>query len=337
MIDWVSCKLPCNNDGNICNGVVAKVNREGDAVEWQTMTYLPVVGSYESSIMVRSVTESTIEVSGNPAKWLQGHNLFGSNDLRQLMWVFYQQLIKITDLSLNPSEAQLALVKNGNYTVSRVDINEAWGLRDVDEVKAFIRSAGQKMRLKHRGAGQFKGDTLYWGKGSKRWFLKCYSKGDEINSKKSNFPEELRTPEMLDYASRSLRFEMTLKSNYLRDIGLHYAYAWCEDTCKILLSQAINKLEMSNNMRLSDDILDTMKPSLRMAYLSWLGGADMKQILSERSFYRYRKQLREYDIDIGITRDVDQNDSKVIPLIRVLEAKPMGIPDWAYEQGLVAC
>ncbi|WP_410204808.1 phage/plasmid replication protein [Acinetobacter baumannii] len=28
--------------------------------------------------------------------------------------------------------------------------------------------------------------------------------------------------------------------------------------------------------------------------------------------------------------------SNVIPLIRVLEAKPVGIPDWAYEKGLVA-
>ena len=68
--------------------------------------------------------------------------------------------------------------------------------------------------MKHRGAGQFKGDTLYWGKGSSRWFLKCYHKGDEINRKKSNYPDALRTPEMLDFAARSLRFEMTLKSNF---------------------------------------------------------------------------------------------------------------------------
>ena len=54
-------------------------------------------------------------------------------------------------------------------------------------------------------------------------------------------------------------------------------------------------------------------------------------------FYRYRKQLKEYDIDISILRDVDKEPSNVIPLIRVLEAVPAGIPDWAYEQGLVAC
>src|SRR5699024_12557705 len=51
-------------------------------------------------------------------------------------------------------------------------------------------------RLKHRGAGQFKGDTLYWGKGSSRWFLKCYHKGDEINRKKSNYRSEEHTSEL---------------------------------------------------------------------------------------------------------------------------------------------
>ena len=36
-------------------------------------------------------------------------------------------------------------------------------------------------------------------------------------------------------------------------------------------------------------------------------------------------------------RDVDKEPSNVIPLIRVLEAQPVGIPDWAIEQGLVVC
>ena len=70
-----------------------------------------------------------------------------------------------------------------------------------EEVLAWLRSAGQKISLKHRGAGQFKGDTLYWGNiRSRRWFLKCYSKGDEINSKKVIFPmlcEPLKCSHML--------------------------------------------------------------------------------------------------------------------------------------------
>ena len=47
--------------------------------------------------------------------------------------------------------------------------------------------------------------------------------------------------------------------------------------------------------------------------------------------------LKEYDINIELVRDVDKPVDNVVPLIRILEAEPVGIPDWAYEQNLVAC
>lgn len=336
MIDWVTMKISCEHDGNICDGVVAKVNREGDT-EWLSMSWLPVVGSHDATIAIRSVTESTLEVSGNPAKWLQGHNLFGTDDLVKLVWEFFQKLIQIPELGLRPTFQQLKNIKNGQYTVSRVDVNATWLLDNPKDVLAWINAAGQKMRLKHRGAGQFKGDTLYWGKGSRRWSLKCYHKGSEILGKKSNFPDVLKTPQMLDYASRSLRFEATFRSNFLREGMLHVAKHWTAETAKMLLISCIEGLEMSNNIRLSDAVLDSMSSSLKSTYLLWWHGEDMKQLLSKPTFYRKRSQLKKYDIDIAILRDMEQEDSNVIPLMRVLEAQPAGIPDWAYEQGLVAC
>ena len=68
-----------------------------------------------------------------------------------------------------------------------------------------------------------------------------------------------------------------------------------------------------------------------------LGGQDLKTELTRPTFYRYRSQLKELGVDIGITRDVEQKDAKVIPLMRVLEAQPVGVPDWAIKQDLVAC
>ncbi|TDH86550.1 phage/plasmid replication protein, partial [Acinetobacter baumannii] len=48
----------------------------------------------------------------------------------------------------------------------------------------------------------------------------------------------------------------------------------------------------------------------------------------------YRKQTVEDGIDIATKSPKEKNN--VIPLIRVLEAQPVGIPDWAYERNLVA-
>ena len=44
--------------------------------------------------------------------------------------------------------------------------------------------------------------------------------------------------------------------------------------------------------------------------------------------------LKEYDINIELVRDVDKPVDNVVPLIRILEAEPVGIPDWAYEAKL---
>lgn len=337
MIDWVTMKIKCDHDGIISNGEVVSLSKDGGSIEWSLVKYLPVVGSHDATISIRSITQQTIEISGNPTKWLQGHNLFGTNDLKLLIWLFFQELVKIPELNLKPSIQQLHAIKNGKLTVSRVDINETWFLANRAEVLAWLSAAGQKMRLKHRGAGQFKGDTLYWGKGSKRWFLKCYSKGDEINSKKSNFPEALRTPQMLEYADRALRIELTLKSNQLREWQLHEVSHWNSETGKMLLLGLIKGLEMSNNIRLTDDVLSGLPARMKMSYLAWLHGEDLKLILPKNTFYRYRRELKQYDIDIGIKRDTKEDKNNVIPLIRVLEAQPVGIPQWAFDQNLVVC
>jgi II/X family phage/plasmid replication protein len=91
---------------------------------------------------------------------------------------------------------------------------------------------------------------------------------------------------------------------------------------------------MSDVYMLKDDVLDDLPCRLRLTYQAWLNGDDMKALLSRPTFYRYRSQLLKFGVDISTKSPKEK--SNVIPLIRVLEAKPVGIPDWAYEKGLVA-
>jgi len=335
MIDWVTAKLPCDN--SLRGGCVAKLDADGN-VEWLTESFMSVEGSHESSISIKSLTPQTITVSGNPAKWLQGHNLFGTNDLVTLMAKFFSSLYEtMAEEGLNPTIEQCEAINGGRYTVSRVDVNETWHLKNQGDVKAWIRAAGEKTIMPYRGRGIFSGDTLYWGKGSKLWFLKCYSKGDEINSKKSNYPQELRTPEMLAYADKALRLEVQLCSKFLRDSHLNQPCNWLPDTARMLLLSSVRNLDMSNNFKLSDDVVSSLPRKLRTYYKLWLYGEDLRQDMTKPTFYRIRKQLKAYDIDISLIRDVERGADNVIPLIRVLEAEPVGIPDWAIDQGLVAC
>jgi II/X family phage/plasmid replication protein len=302
--------------------------------EWTVNKTLSVEGSYSSKIQIKSHTENQIYISGNPTKFLQGHNLFGSNDLVSIMGKFFNELLKHENLGLCPDPFQYANIKDGHYELTRVDVNETWHLRNKNEVLAWIRSVGETAFLKHRGAGQFSGDTAYFGKNSRRWSLKCYSKGHELTAKGHKLPKELATLEMLEYADKALRIEGVIRQLELKRRLLNVASNWDIDTAEELLLEYISKLEMSDVYMLKDDVLDSLPPRLRMVYQTWLNGDDLKQILPHNTFYRYKKALREFGIDISTKSPKEK--SNVIPLIRVLEAKPVGIPDWAYERNLVA-
>lgn len=334
MIDWITAEVRCNNSLN--TGCLAKINPDGE-VDWVSQSWLPVVGSYESNIMIKPLTDTIIVISGNPAKFLQGHNLFGTNDLVAL---FYKAFLLIYELlandGLNPTLNQLKDIEKGFFNLTRVDINETWHLSNANEVKAWIRAASEKINMPYRGRGVFSGDTLYWGKGSKYWFLKCYHKGDEIARKKSNFPSELKTTEMLDYADKSLRLELVLCSKFLRSTMLCHAYHWQKETARMLLLEYIKKFEISDNFMISDDVLAELPTKLKSYYFMWFHGEDVRKHVSKPTFYRIRKQLKAYGIDIALLRDKERESNNIIPLVQILEAKPIGIPAWAYEQGLVA-
>jgi II/X family phage/plasmid replication protein len=121
----------------------------------------------------------------------------------------------------------------------------------------------------------------------------------------------------------------------LKYLNLDTAKDWSKDLPKVLLFQLVlDDLEMSDNMPLPDEVLKTIPPRLRHIYVLWKDGEDLRQSYSKAQFYRYRKAMLQYGIDISLIQEKEK--SNVIPLIRYLEALPADIPQWAYDKGLVA-
>lgn len=336
MIDWVSAILPCNHDATrLLDGFVMSFDALG-AQQWICNKTLSVEGSHSSKIQIKSVPDTTnqIYVSGNPAKFLQGHNLFGTNDLSYLMGRFFDALLD-HDIGLTPTDFQYDAIQQGHYSLTRVDINESWHLKDRFEVLAFIRALGQTANMKRRGTFQYSGDTAYIGKNSRRWSVKCYSKGTEILAKGHQLPVDLKLPEMIQYADKSMRLELVLRQLELKRRGFDVASNWTPDTAKLLLqSMVLDNLELSDNMALPDDILYTLPNKLRSTYILWKDGEDLRQSLSKPTFYRHRTQLLSFGVDISVAQETKRNN--IVPMIRYLEAEPAGIPSWAYAKRLVA-
>ena len=130
MIDWASAILPCKHDpSKLISGVVMSFDPLGNN-EWTVNKTLSVEGSYSSKIQIKSHTDNQIYISGNPTKFLQGHNLFGSNDLVGVMGQCFDKLLTYENLGLCPDPFQYAAIKDGHYELTRVDVNETWHLRN---------------------------------------------------------------------------------------------------------------------------------------------------------------------------------------------------------------
>ena len=99
MIDWFNGVLPLTHKDLIIGGSVLCINPNGD-VEWSTEKALSVAGSYDNRIQIRSYGSlSELWISGNPVKFLQGHNVFGSCDLLYLVSKLIDKLV-LMDLGL---------------------------------------------------------------------------------------------------------------------------------------------------------------------------------------------------------------------------------------------
>lgn len=91
---------------------------------------------------------------------------------------------------------------------------------------------------------------------------------------------------------------------------------------------------MSEQITLSTEAMNALPRRLLSTYVLWSGGENPREIMSKPTFYKHRKELLEYGIDINLPTE-KANSSNVIPLVRVLEAKPVAVPEWAYTMGLI--
>lgn len=341
MIDWITFVIPCAHNEPVRDGQFVKVTQDGE-VEWSTDRRLSLRGSFDSTVTVRSAPwagPDHLEVSGNLAKFFQGHNLFGSDDLCGLVFEFMRWL------SLNhgpastiplvcPTVDNITAWRSGEYSLHRVDITDSYKLPSRSDVLAWLRAAEQTAHLSHRGRGQLvKGGTLYFGKTSRRWSLKLYAKGQEIEDNASHQPALAKLPVARDWADNVLRAEMVIRGQQLRDWGLASGTAWLpHDDVPFqplgFLRDRLGAMTMTTTRTLADDVISTLTAAQHNGYLAWVAGNDLRQSMSRPAFYRLRAKLLPHGVDIA-TLQPTEDRSNVIPLVRVLEAIPASVPDWA--------
>lgn len=327
MIDWVTAILPCNHSKAINGGKIACISPDGE-IEWQVEKKQQVSGSHESNISIKSNGASHLYFDGNPAKWLQGHNLFGSDNLVALVEHVMHRLIPL--LRLSPTDSDIDAWKTGRYDLKRVDSTAMWSLPIRADVRSWLRAAEFQSKSRH-GRPVTRGGTLYFGQHSRRWSIKFYAKGDELEAtvKGHKLPYEiLHRDNLMKWADNKLRGELTLRSIQLKELELDRASNWAETTPIERLMTYIESLDMAEQFSLTPAILNDLPARLIAVYKLWKDGEDLRGMYPKATFYRYRSEFLKHGIDIAIRQP--STPDNVIPLIRVLRPEAIEqVPDWA--------
>jgi len=305
MLDWFS-GLVGYDASALRLGQICAINRNGE-IEWHKDRAEVVMGSYQSKVLVGKGTSSTemrdaaerlglvinpevLWISGNPTKFLQGHNVFGPSVSSLVSMV--RSLIRALPRDIRPSD-----VDNDLWPAlqrSRVDMATTIDMGSHACVHEWLDTAARSSRTRHRnGCSQLEGGSVYWGFGSRRWTMVAYCKLCELLHRPV---ADLKLYEMLkQYCEGKLRLELRLRRPELKGRNtLEEDLIW-----DYFEKISIGELEMSkvNGGR------PNLRSSVEMCLTVWLAGGDLKARLPRRTFYKYRREIMEQTgIDISIPK-----------------------------------
>jgi II/X family phage/plasmid replication protein len=204
------------------------------------------------------------------------------------------------------------------------------------EVVRFLSGAAVVAKGRYQKASAYGSDTVYIGQKSSRITVKFYNKYQEMTTRGHELPETLSPQDcgrLLEFVEGQLRYELTLRSKELAERGLRRASAWSSQTADRLLDERLEKIELNDALRLAEDVVQQLPPKLVPIYDAWRAGRDLKQLYAKNTFYRYRRQLLVYDIDIAEVRPREiVSETQYLmgrPLKSFLVGPGVPPPDWA--------
>ena len=291
-IDW-SFKKPFRAAGSAASSVgIGVIDTPLDTPE------AVAAGSDWASDYSRPDGKMTLLFDGNPAKFLQGHNVIGQSAIHHvpLLRDVLLRADRAIGFGLNwPEDARPFIIRN------KIDVNVSIRLDSQAAVEHWLHAAKVHVGSRHRTNNRHYSDTVYWGQSSRRWAFKAYSKFNELaKDKKFRLLPATTQIRIRDWASGILRIELVLKKELAKlgrvDENLIWKY-WSE---RMTISEGGNQITIGEQ---------SLRPAARRVLEVWRGGTDIRAICSRNAYYRNRKAIKEATgIDIGLPRAAKLED-----------------------------
>lgn len=257
-------------------------------------------------------------LSGNPVKLLQGHNLWGSDDLLALY--LEAGLFVRHHGGMFPGPQSWEACKFSRPRFTRIDLTRSYRFQTQAEADDYIRFVAGNARSRHGAATLVGGSTAYFGQHSRRWTMKIYAKFHELTNevrKYSRRKVRFLNPfggvkaDLYHWAEGVARFELTLRSPELEDINdprLGFQPLQSQHLLDVW-QHYFDRITMTENsiMNTASPLLEATLPGrLHGALALWRSGRDLRQVYPRNTFYRYRLEILEKTgIDVSVPQALD--------------------------------
>lgn len=338
-VDWISVWQVQPKHAAFNCGAVVTYDGAGEA---RFARYRPsrVRGSFETSCAVKSDGEVVV-ASGNFGRLNRPDNLFNfapettlerANSVLRFAgipeFVSDYQRVDVDHWPSNAStlecntEGVQGVSPRSYLHLSRVDITRNYQCGSLGAARDFVRSInGKNISRTKKGVG---GDSSVWWANS-RYMLKVYIKSLEMEAHGTN------SGAAYEFARDHgiVRLELELKRREVNDLGWSdfsaFVKAWDMGEVVKLFNEYAKVLEVQS-VASDAEFLDSLPPRLRVVAASFLDGREVKSLMSRATFFRYRKALLEYGLDIS-----DERPSRITTHVRHVTVEPVQAPDWYWK------
>lgn len=326
-VDWLSVSQDYPEGGlPLVNAGVVWATDEDGVLKWRTVKAVQHEGSFETSLTVKC-DGHRVTFSGNVSRFGRPDNLFGF-DLAEC-FTRVNRVLAVYGLPPFTAGERIERAKRGDvryqYTgarISRLDLTANYQAGSAEAAHLVMQYLSTQHNGRKKGQAYGDGETVDWGRGSRRQYWKAYIKHLEM----LRHSPDLADSQIVKFCRESglIRFEGTIRSNALTDLGAaflgDYESGWAMGQLIALFNSECGVMTRAER---STDDLDELPKALRSTARDYLAGMDCRQTLSRATFYRHRSALLPFGLDIAM-----RNVQPFKPRVRVVQLTRAEVPSW---------
>lgn len=281
-----------------------------------------VPGAYETEATAWSRNNAQVLlIECSAAKFLTGHNVFGSEDLSRIVLDISKRVC--TYLQIEPTAKEKQAIKAGDVRLFRVDLAAHFRLYSKFTVRSFIFALKMQLAFTHRSFATYNDETLYINQSSDMRPIKIYGKGEEIAFRP--LPQDLPNRQAIEsYAKNLVRVELTMRSRYLRRAKMSKVWDWDKEKARAMFMSDILDLNLTDQSILQGEPLADLSNLQNSIVALHAAGVDLATVITNaRQLKIHINAIFEATgVDVRVPQDAKR--LAMVPVKRHLENLAFG-------------